>query len=102
MITSFLSIGEFFERYQTFAILLVLGFILIIALYIKKYFPKLFDNNEGLKSQDELDKEELENMLQTQKIEIKKEEDNDNEDEEETYFINDTNREKIKKMKNKD
>ncbi len=100
MIINFLSISDFFEKYQTFTILLVLGFILIIALYIKKYFPKLFDNNEGLKSQDELDKEELENMLQTQKIEVKKE-DNLVEEDEETYFINDANREKIKKMKNK-
>ena len=98
IITSILSLKNFFERYQTLAILLVLGFLLLIVYYIKTYFPKLFDNNEGLKTQDELDKEELDNLIQTQKIEEVVVEE---EEEEETFFINDNNRDKINKIKNK-
>ena len=41
MINTFLSLGDFFERYQTLAILMCLGCLLLIAGYIKKNFPKL-------------------------------------------------------------
>jgi len=94
---SFLSIGSFFEKYQTLAILLVLGLILGAAYYLKRIFPKLFDNKEGLKSQDEIDKEEFESLIQIQ--EQKEEVVEYEESEEETYFINSTNREKYKKSK---
>lgn len=99
MINTFLSLGDFFERYQTLAILMCLGCLLLIAGYIKKNFPKWFDNGEELKSQEELDKEEFESMIQTQKVEEVVEEDED--DEEETYFINNSNRDAIAKKKNK-
>ena len=59
---TFLSLGDFFERYQTLAVLMCLGCILLLAGYIKKNFPKWFDNGEKLKSQEELDKEELFNI----------------------------------------
>lgn len=94
---NFLSILDFFERYQTLTILLVLGIILGAAYYLRKVFPKLFDDKEGLKSQDEIDREEFESMIETQVVEevVEYEE----ESEEETYFINNTNREKYKKSK---
>ena len=37
---TFLSLGDFFERYQTLAVLMCLGCILLLAGYIKKNFPK--------------------------------------------------------------
>lgn len=96
---TFLSLGDFFERYQTLAVLMCLGCILLLAGYIKKNFPKWFDNGEKLKSQEELDKEEFESMIQTQTV--KEEVDVEEDDEEEIYFINDSNRDAIAKKKNK-
>lgn len=96
---TFLSLGDFFERYQTLAVLMCLGCILLLAGYIKKNFPKWFDNGEKLKSQEELDKEEFESMIQTQTVEVVEEVEEF--DEEETYFINKSNRDTIKKLKNK-
>ena len=99
MVNTFLSLGDFFERYQTLAILMCLGSILLLAGYIKKNFPKWFENNEELKSQDEIDREDFENMIQVQHVEEVVEE--EEEDEEEIYFINNSNREAIEKKKNK-
>lgn len=99
MAYTFLSLGEFFERYQTLAILICLGCILLLAYYIKKNFPKWFENNEPMKTQEELDKEEFESMIQTQTVEVVEEVEEF--DEEETYFINKSNRDTIKKLKNK-
>lgn len=96
---TFLSLGDFFERYQTLAVLMCLGCILLLAGYIKKNFPKWFDNGEKLKSQEELDKEEFESMIQAQTV--KEEVDVEEDDEEEIYFINDSNRDAIAKKKNK-
>ena len=100
MINVYLSLGDFFEHYQTLAILMCLGMILLLAFYIKKNFPKWFDDNkEELKTQEEIDKEEFENLIQHQPIEEKVVE--EEEDEEEVYFINNNNRDSINKMKNK-
>ena len=101
LMNKMLVLKEFFERYQTLAIILVLSIILIAVFYLKKLFPKQFDNNEGLKTQDEIDKEDFENMIETQTVEVNQEE-TEEEIEEETYFINDNNRDKINKIKNKD
>ena len=100
MVNTFLSLGDFFARYQTLAILMCLGAILLLAVYIKKNFPKWFESEGELKSQEQIDKEEFESLIQTQTVEEIVEEEYE-EDEEETYFINNSNREAIAKKKNK-